>query len=358
MKKLLILGLTLLVISSALFADDAKVMPTRVGRIYLAPSFVYGTQYFDDEGSREDSGQTLKVFNLGAALEYGVINWITAALQWTPGINLWSDIDKEGSDDTINAFGVGDLFVGAKMQILGSAGLMKNDNLRLAFALGVKVPLPGPDYEDQFKNMMAGDAYTGGNVDRHVLGLGLRTYFDYIINDNFFINFYNQFIYFPMKGDLEKAGLAEYATLYMTNANLAATSAALGIPNHSIDGEVSYGYDLTFELEPVFSIPVAPGTIFSAGLPINYQTFPGKKYDFSASGPSEEIKQAGLTGIKNALPDGEQSHLLTVKPNVGIFFMGWAMPVEFKLNYFAPVWGKNSSANHTFNFQARLYFRI
>jgi hypothetical protein len=127
MKKFFLSGLALLLLVSALFADDAKVMPKRVGRFYIAPSFVFGEKSFDEDGDRVDS-DAVKIFNLGAALEYGITSWITAAIQWAPGINLYSDIDvtlQQNPNASARMFDVGDLFVGAKMQIIGTEAPVK-----------------------------------------------------------------------------------------------------------------------------------------------------------------------------------------------------------------------------------------
>jgi len=342
-----------MLLGSGLFADDAKVMPGRVGRFYLAPSFVFQNKSFEDDGSREDAAAPVKAFNIGAAIEFGIISWITAAIQWAPGINVWSDVDI-GPGVTANAFGVGDIFVGAKMQILGTDAPVKTDNFRLAFAPGAKIPLPGPDYEKQLTNMMSGDAFTLANIDHHVFGFGLRSYFDFIVNKNFFINLYNEFIYYPVKMDIKNAGFVEY----MLSLDLDATNAMLPDGDDMVV-EADYGYDLTFELEPVFSYDIAKGVTFSAGLPINYKTTPGVKPVFTATGPyAEALIPTFEAGAASMGLEAAQTHLLTVRPNVSMFFMGWALPMEFKLAYFAPIWGQNSSASHTFNFQIRAYFKI
>ena len=48
--------------------------------------------------------------------------------------------------------------------------------------------------------MMKGSDFTVASMDNHVLGLGLRSYFDFIINDNFFINLHNEIF---AKSDLD-----------------------------------------------------------------------------------------------------------------------------------------------------------
>jgi hypothetical protein len=120
---------------------------------------------------------------------------------------------------------------------------------------------------------------------------------------------------------------------------------------------VNYGYDLTFELEPVFSYNLTEGIQFNAGLPVSYKTTPGTKYELSASGGIAEVNLPAVKATAKAMETGA-THLLTLKPNVSFFFTGWALPMEFKFGYFAPVWGQNQNANHTVNLQIKAYFQI
>ena len=367
MKKFLLFGLVLLLLGSALFADDAKVMPMRLGRLYVAPTYIFGAKAFDADGGRQDTDSALKMFNLGAALEFGAYHWITAAVQWAPGINVWSDIDRKvpnpqtgaDSESTVRLFDAGDIFIGAKLQIIGTAAPVKSDSLRLAFGPGVKVPLPGPDFDEQYKNAIAGDPVTPATLDNHVFGFGLRTYFDYLINENFYINLYNETLFYPLKKDIKQAGFVANAVITNIENNGLTSLFQYG-------DKVDYGYDLTFEIEPAFTMMVAQGVQFNAGLPINYKTTPGKKYDFTYDDAAVNAVNAGMggaltpliTNIKGLEAEGEQTHLLTLKPGASIFFIGWPLPMEFKLSYTAPLWGKNASANHIIGLQIRAYFRI
>ena len=394
MKKLLVFGLALLLLGSALFADDAKVMPLRTGRLSLAPSFTYGDKNFDKDGSRKDS-YDLKAFNFGAALEFGITKWITGAVQWAPGVNIYSDADTKvayidmgaggavPSKSTVRVLDVGDLFVGAKMQFLGKDGLVKNEMVRLAFAPGIKIPFGGPDFADEYKNAVKGDKVTAATMDNHALAAGLRSYFDFIVNDKFFINFYNEALFYAMKRDLGKVGFEEYITSYLIDqAN--ANSIGAGGPKLFDSGKVKFGYDLTFELEPTFSTPVAKGILFTASMPITYKTTPGKKYDFNY-GMAETTKagleylaslevygspayigymtQAGQIGAvidqaKGLEAKEGQTHALSINPGVAVMFYEWKVPFEFELNYKAPIWGQRASANHSFVFIAKMFFKI
>ena len=196
MKRFIILGLVFLLIAPALFADHANVMPARVGRVFIAPTFIMFDESFDDDGNRQSAPST-SMFNLGFAAEYGVNSWITAAVQWAPGINLWSDVD---TDITIPELGPGgtpigvlhsssggritgaaDIMLGAKIQIIGPAAPIQNNMFRLAFAPGVIIPIPGPDFSDEIGESTPRVA----SLDNHVFGVGLRSFFDWVPNQFF-----------------------------------------------------------------------------------------------------------------------------------------------------------------------------
>jgi len=378
MKKILICGLALLVLGTALFADDAKVMPARVGRIYFAPTFGFANGAFDKDGDYEefdtDNG-SMKFFNMGFALEYGIIEWITAALQWAPGWNAWSKIEMGAPVDT-NLNGVADLFLGAKLQIIGGQAPVQNDLVRLALAPGVKIPLPGPDYEEEAINMGKGDPVTVANIDKHVLGIGGRFYFDYVISDSFFINLYSEFIGYPVKGDLEKNGFTGYMAAGMAEYGLQASTAAMSGGLYTAGSikaideiKTNYGYDLTFELEPVFSTSLAQTTTLTAGLPFNFKLNPAQKNEVTLTkdfagllngfmpGAADMAVETTEDSLKQAFGE-DPSYTFTVKPNVSVFFMGWALPTEFKLQYSIPVAGKLNQALHAITLQAKLYFKI
>jgi len=359
MKRFLFFGLTLLLLGSALFAEDAKVMPERVGRFYLAPMFINSDQVFDKDGNRTDKGvPPAKMFNLGMALEYGITPWITGAVQWTPGINAWSDVDrvsiaKNGSGEVAD---MGDIFLGAKIQIIGPKAPVQDDMLRLAVAPGIKIPLPGPDFSKELNKSTP----TVNAIDKHVLGFGLRSYFDYIVNENFYINLYNETLIYPIKKDIKKAGFGQAFTLANVNDNFGG--------NASASGEIAYGYDLTFEIEPNFVYKIDESKIeFEAALPFTYKTSPGKKYSFSGKGPAGAngvaMMENGFThpislDYVAGFSDGDQSHSLTIGPNLSAFFMGWPLPTQFKLSYAIPVWGQNTGVTHLIVLQIRAYFKI
>jgi hypothetical protein len=228
---------------------------------------------------------------------------------------------------------------------------------RWSLATGVKVPFPGPDYEEQLKNASksGNEPITPVNQDRHVLGLGLRSYFDYVINENFYIDLYGEFIGYPVKGKLSESGLTGYGFTKQFDATKASLEGTPFADELSYKDEVNYGFDLTLELEPVYSLPLAQGVKFTAGLPLVYKFYPGKKYDVTVSDTLISINPAAAA---LRLEDDDPSHDLSLKPSVAFFFTDFLLPTELKLNYSAPLAGTNKMATHSITLQVKIYFKI
>jgi hypothetical protein len=93
-----LIALGFVLVMPNIFAEEAKVMPKQVGRFYVAPTLAFAPGAFDEDGEYEvyDSGEgSLRAFNLGFALEYGINDWISGAIQWAPGVTVWSDVDTK-----------------------------------------------------------------------------------------------------------------------------------------------------------------------------------------------------------------------------------------------------------------------
>ena len=317
MKKMLLIML-LAAIALPLFADDALVLPAQVLRLYVAPTYAFADKGFDPDGKLQDLGAgsgKISIFDIGFAAEFGVTNWLTAAVQWVPGWTLYSKLDSiyPGPAD-YNVNGVNDIFAGAKIQILGDKGLVENKVIRLALAPGVKIPLPDVDWDKQLANYLGGKDATLTSIAKHAWGLGARAYFDYVINEMFFINLYSQYIMYFKRTD------AAYQ---------------VGMPK----GDLEYGYDLTFELEPHFTYMIADGLKFGAGLPVTYKMNPAIKYN----------------GTEITDSDG---YTLSLSPNVSLFLMKFFLPLEFKASYAFPLMGKNSYAINSFTLQVKAYLKF
>ena len=260
------------------------------------------------------------------------------------------------STSDVNTNGVADLFVGAKFQLMGERAPVQTSMFRAAIAPGVIIPLPSPKFADQVENLVNNRKATVQNMDNHALGVGGRVYFDWIINEYFFLNLYNETLFYPVKQDLDKAGI-NLSALKGQFANTPFASVA-----NNVSGEVNYKYRLTFEIEPVFTTSLAEGISFSAGLPVNYRYIPA--YDYSIKGleelaalpigttASELRARVILTGTHEA------QQILTLKPNVSVFITKTPLPLEFKLTYSLPIWGKNVPVRHDVTLQTRVYFAL
>lgn len=313
MRKLLVLALAM-AIGAVAFADDALVMPKGVLRIYLAPTYGFINEGFDDDAERVDVGSEIDLFNLGLAIEYGVTDQVTAALQWGPGYTLWSKLDPEplpvGEAKVNGAF---DLFAGAKFQIVGPKGFVPNEAMRVAAAAGVVIPMPGASAEDETANALDDDKYIAMELDRHAFGVGARGYFDYLFTKEFFVNLYAEYIYFFEKdyddsvnyGDLE---------------------------------EVKHGYQLKLEVEPQYSMPVGEGMTAEFGL-------------------AAQLKLTGETEV-GGTGGGDDGYLFSVKPNASVFLMNTPVPIELKASYTLPLMGKNDYAANFFTLEGRVYLKF
>ena len=338
-KRLMGLALAFMLLAPTIvFAEDALVLPARVGRVYAVPTFIHASQAFDVDGNRVDANTT-NMFNLGFALEYGITSWITAAVQWTPGVNVWSNVDLgDGLEGRVS--GRGDLFAGAKLQIMGPAAPITNNRFRLAFAPGVKIPLGRPDFSGEPAVLATGGTPNVARLDNHVFAFGLRSFFDFVITDFLFINLFNEVIFHPVSGRFGDLGLGQAA-------QAAAIGAATGMDIAGAD--VDFRYQLRFQIGPQFNhLFQAPLISFSAALPLTYVFTPG----FTVADDARTVIMAA------GQPDPNQGnvHNLFIRPNVSAFFMGLPLPMEFVLGYRIPLWGENVSAQHVVDFQIRFYF--
>jgi hypothetical protein len=327
MKKI-ILVLVLLALVMPAFADEATVLPAGVLRTYIVPVYSFATEAYDEDGETMDitlSGipvDKVSLFNLGGAIEYGVNDWISAAVQWTPGQTFTTKFDigtaagplEEIIEEDLTAKGPAEVFIGAKFQFVGPKAPVVNDMFRVAAAAGAMVPAAfGYDAEEEFANF---SALTGGTptatnvgVGKNALGFGGRFYADYVVNEMFFFNLYSQFKYF-LPVAKEKTDVLHYFAALLAGAD-----------------EVNYGYELTLEAEPHFDATVADGVILKVGLPVTYVMTPDIKFDDTESADSATSS-------------------LYVKPSVTAFMMKLPLPMEFKLGYEYPLMGKNTFARN------------
>ncbi|WP_020611967.1 hypothetical protein [Sediminispirochaeta bajacaliforniensis] len=319
MKKFLVVMITLTMFAPMLMADDAKVLPKGVLRTYLIPAYSFGDQKFDGDGDKVD-GAEMKLFNLSLAAEYGLNDFVTVALQWAPGYNLYGTTDAFDDSPYVtgdaSVTGPFELFAGTKVQVIGPKAPVLSEKVRLAVAAGLIIPMAfGYDAEDEVTNASSGKDFQILASENN-FGLGTRFYADYILTKEFYVNFYNEFKYYFSPVDSDKS--------------LQATMAGVD--------EVDYGYNLIFELEPHFDKPIADGLIFEASLPVTYEMAPETEYD--------------------GVGQDDASKSLTLTPGVGLFVTKSLIPVELSLDYELPLWGENSLALQSVIFKLKAYMKF
>ncbi len=356
MKKVLALLLLAAIVAPA-FADDALMLPQSVWRFRVIPSFTTHSQAYDEDGKLDDIGayDSVQIWNLSMALEYGVNDWITAAMQWTPGWRfassfsgavdapnqllsagvqanpLLTDPQKAGiiaglpDNEKLNSTGLNDLFVGAKVQIVGEEAPVVNSAHRFALATGALVPLSTYDAVAEAENYIDEKEYQPERVDNDALGIGARLYYDFVVNDSFFINYYNEFIYYtPRK--LESFGLT--------------VDPATGQAIEDVEKlKYEYGYDLTFQVEPQYATMIGSGLELGASLPFTFVTSPKDK-------------------IEGDTVDNSDSYKFSIDPSVNLFAQSLPWPIDFELTYSIPVAGKNTTADHTVALQIKNYLKF
>ena len=204
------------------FAEEAALVPGNTLRASLVPSFGFQIDNWEWEGV---STESVMFAGVGLGLEYGPADWVNFQLFWVPGFNVYSEIPggKYGN--------MTDLFLGFKIGLWGKEALIESEKIRFSFAPGIKIPLAGFNTVDK--------ADTVREPDQHLWGSVLRLYFDYIINQYFFINVYLEGIYYPKQWT--------YNPAYKTNL-------------------VDHPIDLTPEIEFHFNYPLENGIVLKGGL--------------------------------------------------------------------------------------------
>ncbi len=344
MKKLVLLLVMLALVMPA-FADDAKVLPAGVLRTYIAPSYSFASEAFDADGEKVDLAGDQSFFNIGAAFEYGVNDWISAAIQWAPGYNVSSSFEDK---DYQTANGIFEAFVGAKMQFVGPNAPSKSDKIRVAFAPGVMVPMAyGYDAEEEGGNAADHVVYAqtsgalGSNTTEYnalpadnVFGFGGRFYADYVMNKSFYLNLYSEFKYFlPKNGEDD----LEEQTAFQATSTLNSLNPL--VPINPIADEINYGYELTLEIEPHYATMVADGIELSTGIPVTYVMTPAVEAD--------DVER-----------ENTATKILKVSPSVSAFVQKFLLPMEVKLGYTYPIWGENSTALNTIVGQLKFYAKF
>jgi hypothetical protein len=328
--KRIVVGVLLLALAAAVFADDALVLPKGVLRTYLTGAYAFASEEWKTGDKVDIAGfDTLGAINLGGAVEFGVIDWISAAVQWAPGWSIWSATENGTPPfDKLQVNGPYNVFAGAKIQVIGPNAPVANEMIRLAAAAGVKIPVETADaayWQEQYLAGLGGGGteWVSSYNDKPLWGLGARAYFDYVLNKMFYFNLYSEFIYYLGTVKRNEVSVADWGAVFGGATN----------------SDVSFGYDLTVEAEPHFEMMFGNGMRLGVGVPITYTMSP-------------EIVRDGT-----AVADTD-SYLLSVSPNVSLFLTKFFIPTEIKVGYTLPLVGQNTKATNTVVVQLKTYLRF
>jgi hypothetical protein len=170
---------------------------------------------------------------------------------------------------------------------------------------GAKIQLLGvqaPFRSDEFRFLITPGVFIP-LLDNHIFAVGARFHFDWAFNRNFFVTLSNETLFYPGNQDFSNTGPGFY----------------------DINEDVNYS--LRFGIGSVFTTPITNGINFTVGLPASYRFLPASQ------------------------------HSITVNPHMSLFF-NTPLPLEFKFQYYAPLWGMNSIARHNASLEVRLYFPL
>jgi hypothetical protein len=287
-------------------ADDAFVVPKSVIRLTAGCGYATAARRFDDDGDRVDlaGDESLKTFNVGGAIEYGISEGTNMFAWWVPGYIVLSQFD---SSDKKKSEGPFDLFFGFKIQLLGddpAAQAWRNETMRLAIAFGMLAPISAPDFWDEADHYNEGKDYIARRADKHVGGPWGRVSFDYVVNEMFFVNAHVELIKYMEKDYYDALVILPPAMVSQTT--------------------VFYGHQLTLEVEPHFEMGLASGMRLKAGLPIAYASWP----------------ELVVTEDEIELPDTD-GYLLSLRPHVGLALKA-LLPIEVEIGYVYRLAGRNT----------------
>ena len=330
MRKTIVYSLLfalVVVVAMPLVADDGTMLPAAVFRARIIPAYEWLPGSYDNSGTYSaTSTGTTTVPNMGFALEYGINDWITAGLQWAPGISFDSNVPMAAGPKA-NVDGLSALFAGIVVQIVGPKAPVVSNVIRFDIAPGVKIPLGSVNFATQAVNAGTGSAYTVETPDLQTLGIGGRAWLDYVASANFFLDLYMQFIDYPGTVALNNSSLSGYVT-----------STLLG----GFNPQVNYGYTLRFELDPHYNVDIADGINFAVNCAFRYDGTPAQTWSqtspYASPSPSTTFFSAN--------------------PSLDFFFYKSVVPFELDLDYGQPLAGTNTAQAYTLDVQIKAYLKF
>jgi hypothetical protein len=305
------------------YGEDALVQAP--GNLLLTNSYsigwIPGVYTINGDFNGYNSGDGNWTFlNVGLALELGLSDWITAGVQWAPGVNVWSQTDFKMAPPLNIDFTKGtinvpyDPLIGVKFQLIGPKAPFVSREARFVLAPGIKVPLPAPDLAKEYQNWSAGKSFFMGDPDLRAFAYGVALYADVVLHEFAFLNLYFQHLQFASN---------------KRNAF------------NAVDVKSTYDqlYLDTIELEPHFRMPLGSAMKIGASLPLRALV----KADYSLEG--------------------------AIQPNTGYFLMGFGpklillltdtpVPLEFKLGFEFPIMGMNTASQRMLTLQVRPLLKV
>jgi hypothetical protein len=274
-------------------------------RIRLIGGYGWLVSRFDDDGSRnrlDEGSGSARVVNLGLALEFGVIDWMTAGIGWIPGYNIWSRLDYQdppffpaqpGSLATYN--GPMDIQVILRFRIVGSGGLVPSDWVGVSLGPAGVLPMPFPDWDKHREKWQDAERYVLYPPDKHHWGYGGVVFVDSEPAAGVFLCLSGKFIeYIPR----------DEGRIYDTTTV-----------------EVDHQFEIAAELEASYTWTLPEAQQAKVGCTLAYSFSPGDRIDGDSSGGAR--------------------YKVRIQPYLGLENRIAGVPAELRIIYGADLLGRN-----------------
>jgi hypothetical protein len=187
MKRFTLLISAVVVLTAAVYAEDAAVLPAKTLRLNTDASTGFVREGWDGNGKRVDAPDAVII---GAAIRvsYGFTDWFTTVLGWSPGVTDTDiariDIGSDGNSAEEIYEGLGDFTLKGQFQIIGNDAAVSSERFRMRVTPGIVIPFPGIDDRDVLGN--------------HAWGVGGDVSLDTFIAGNFLLNLFGEAYWFPI----------------------------------------------------------------------------------------------------------------------------------------------------------------
>jgi hypothetical protein len=328
MKKRVFVAIFCL-LAALCFSEDALVQAP--GSLLITNTYSVGWipgayNINSDYNGYGSGGGNWTYFNIGLALELGLNDWITAGVQWAPGMNVWSQTDLKMSlpippftlDFTKGNISLPfDPLIGVKFQLVGPKAPFVSREARFVFAPGIKIPLPAADMYQESKKFIENKSFVIGDPDLRAFGYGAAMYADVILHELAFLNLYFQVLQFlPVKKNSFNP-----------------------ITPVDVKSEYDYLYLYTIELEPHFRMPL------------------GSAMKIGASLPARALIKAD-NSMDGAIQANTGYFLMSLGPKLLLLLTDTPVPLEFKLGFDFPVMGMNLASQRMLTLQVRPLLKV